>query len=197
MYFSLLERISFTYKIFFSSRSFQYLKRQFCIIINVLFIFYRSAASTSAGHHDGPVKAGTLTALPKSWPQDRSDPDPVLIRGSVMPYVDLSAKLQTLCYIEHQRRRTCQARPGQSGTRGGITLDLGAATQTREVVQCPLQLANHLLGNLTGTGLRAGNGQLPFYAFLKLRRRRRRLRYGRAVQDLQGLQAPRCLDHAG
>lgn len=143
------------------------------------------------------MKARALTALPKSRPQDRPDPDPVRIRGSMVPHVDLSAKLQTLCYVEHQRRGTCQARPGQSGACGGITLDLGAATQTRKVVQCPLQLTDHLLGDLTGTGLRTGSGQLPFYAFLKLRRRRRRLRRGRAVQDFQGLQAPRCLDHAG
>lgn len=141
------------------------------------------------------MKAGALTAFPKSRPQDRPDPDPVRIWGGVMPHMDLSAKLQTLGYVEHQRRGTCQARPGQSGARGGVTLDLDAATQTRKVVQCPLQLADHLLGDLEGTGLRTGSGQLPFYAFLELRRRL--LRRGRAVQDLQGLQAPRCLDHAG
>lgn len=114
-----------------------------------------------------------------------------------MPHVDFSAELQTLRRIEHQRRGTCQARPGQSGARGGVTLDLGAATQTRKVVQCPLQLVDHLLGDLTETGLRPGSGQLSFYAFLELRSRRRRLGRGRAVQDLQGFQAPRCLDHAG
>jgi len=114
-----------------------------------------------------------------------------------MSHVYLPTELQTLRYIEHQRCGTCQARPGQSGARYGVTLDLGAATKTRKIVQRPLQLADHLLGDLAGTGLRAGSGQLPFYTFLELRRRRRRLRRGCTVQDLQGLQASRRLDHAG
>lgn len=143
------------------------------------------------------MKAGTLATLPKSWPQDRSDPGPMRIRRSVMSHVYVSAELQTLRRIEHQRRGTCQARPGQSGACGGVILDLSAATQTRKVVQCPLQLTDHLLGDLTGTGLRPGSGQLSLYAFLELRSRRCRLGRGRAVQDFQGFHAPRCLDHAG
>lgn len=114
-----------------------------------------------------------------------------------MPYMHLSAELQTLRYIEYQRRGTCQARPSQSGARGGITLDLDASTQTWKVVQCPLQLADHLLGDLTRTGLCPGSDQLLFNAFLELRRNLCRLGRGHAVQDLQGFQAPRCLDHAG
>lgn len=114
-----------------------------------------------------------------------------------MSHVHLPTKLQALRYIEHQRCGTCQARPGQSGARDRVTLDLGAATKTWKVVQRPLQLVDNLLGDLAGTGLRSGSGQLPFYAFLELRRRRRRLHRGRTVQDLQGLQASRRLDHAG
>jgi len=113
-----------------------------------------------------------------------------------MSYLHLSAELQTLRYIEYQRRGTCQTRPSQSGARGGVTFDLSASTQTWKVVQCPLQLTDHLLGDLTRTGLYPGNGQLPFNAFLELRRSLRRLGRGHAVQDLQGFQAPRCLDHA-
>lgn len=75
---------------------------------------------------DRLAKAGPLTALPQTGPQNRLDSGSVRVWGRVMPEMDVSPELVRMRNVEYQRRDTRQTGPGQTGTGARVILHLGA-----------------------------------------------------------------------